>query len=121
MRTNHRAVFCAAALVLLGLAVAPRAGADTRSDGATVEQIIGILKAKGLIDEDEQERLLMKHASEGGGAPDVAAGHSILDGWDFYGDFRLRHELFTYRHDPNGNHQDNQYRFRYRLRLGFEK
>ncbi len=116
---NGRAALWIGALALLVLMLAPRAEANRVEGGETVEQIIGILKEKGLIDEEEQERLLMKHAAEGGGTPPVGA--SILDGWDFYGDFRLRHELFTYRHDPNGQHKDNRYRFRYRVRLGFEK
>ena len=111
---NGRAAPWIGALVLLVLMLAPRVEA-----GETVEQIIGILREKGLIDEQEQDRLLMKHAAESGGIPSVGA--SILDGWEFYGDFRLRHELFTYRHDPNGQHKDNRYRFRYRVRLGFEK
>ena len=114
-----RAALWIGALVLLVLMPAPRVEADRAESGETVEQIIGILRAKGLIDEQEQERLLMKHAAEGAGTPPVGA--SILDGWEFYGDFRLRHELFTYRHDPNGQHKDNRYRFRYRVRLGFDR
>lgn len=119
MRAHYtRGALGVAVLALLAWMQAAPVSAEPAAGDATIDEIIGILKDKGLIDEQEQERLLMKHASE---APSVEAGASILDGWDFYGDFRLRHELFTYRHDPNGNHTDNRYRFRYRARLGFEK
>lgn len=116
---NGRAALWIGALALLVLMPAPRVEADRAESGETVEQIIEILREKGLIDEEEQERLLMKHAAEGAGTPPVGA--SILDGWEFYGDFRLRYELFSYRHDPYGQHRENRYGFRYRLRLGFEK
>ena len=122
MRTkNGTAALCGAALVLAMLTLEAPARADQTSDGETVEEIIGILRQKGLIDEEQQERLLMKHAAEGGGSTPTVGANALLDGWDFYGDFRLRHELFTYRTDTNGNHQDNRYRFRYRVRFGFEK
>jgi len=91
-------------------------------EGATVEQIIGILHDKGLIDEEQQERLLIKNAAEQqkeAKTASVAAG--LLDGWDLYGDFRLRHEFFDYQTDSLGNRRDNRYRLRYRLRMGFEK
>jgi hypothetical protein len=114
MRRNYRIVALVAAVLLLASPLSAEPSDDT------VGQIIGILKEKGLIDQEEEERLLMKHASRSEGS-ESAAMAKFLDGWDFYGDFRLRHELFTYRHDPYGNHNDNRYRFRYRARLGFEK
>ena len=118
MRTKKRTAGLCAGVVALAVGVfAAPAGAER---GQTVEEIIGILKDKGLIDEEQQQRLLMKHSAEGESNPPVGSDW-ILAGWDFYGDFRLRHELFTYRSDTNGDHRDSRYRFRYRGRIGFEK
>ena len=116
----------AKAWVALGLAtlcllVAP-ARAGEPLEGATVEQIIGILHEKGLIDDEQQERLLVKNAAEQQKqAQNSPVSAKLMDGWDFYGDFRLRHEVFAFSTDTNGNSADNRYRFRYRVRLGFEK
>jgi hypothetical protein len=124
MRTKQMKKGLAVAVLAVGLtAVAPAstAVAGDALDGATVEQIIEILHDKGLIDGEQQERLLMKNAAEADHRSEIDVAAGVLDGWDLYGDFRLRHEVFTFRHDTNGNHEDNRYRWRYRVRLGFEK
>ena len=112
-----------AALGIAGICLlVGRAQADEPLEGATVEQIIGILHEKGLIDEEQQERLLVKNAAERQKQLRTASvAASLLDGWNLYGDARLRHEFFDYRTDSLGNRRDNRYRFRYRARLGFEK
>jgi hypothetical protein len=116
---------CAVLRVLLCLAVLAAGGmprAVAAADSAAIEEIIGILRDRGLIDEEEEQRLLIKHAAERGKQSEIGSLPAALtDGFRWYAEFRLRHELLAYRHDTFGGHLDNSTRWRYRVRLGFEK
>ena len=106
--------------ICFGLAGA--ASAANGLEGATVVELIEILQSKGLIDEQERDRLVLKHAAEREEDERLSSVASALtNGWDWYGDFRLRYEAITYGTDENGDTQDNRYRFRYRARFGFNK
>jgi hypothetical protein len=98
--------------------------ASPEPDGgdAAVEEIIGILRSRGLIDESEATKLVLKHraaAEPRASRGDVAA--ALTEGLSWYGDLRLRYESFHYDEDSTGADTDSRYRFRYRGRIGFEK
>lgn len=98
------------------------AGAQAEASDAAVEDIISILRARGLIDESEETRLVLKHRADVEQEQklrDVAA--ALTEGLDWYGDLRLRYESFYYQEDSTGGDPDNRSRFRYRARLGFDK
>ena len=109
-------------LMLVLVAFAPP-GARAESDA--IEDLVEILRDRGLIDQSTEEKILRKHYRQESrevahaAAPDVSAGP--LDGFDFFGDFRLRYEVFDFQSDPTAGARDNRYRFRYRARLGFTK
>jgi hypothetical protein len=92
---------------------------DARADASAMEEVLGILRREGTIDEATQEKLLAKYAAEQKGAAKDAAG--ILGGFEWYGDLRLRYEAFQYDDDARGIDRDNRYRGRYRARFGFKK
>lgn len=108
----------AAAALAVGsslLAFAPRAAAAEPA-GAAVEEIVQVLRERGLIDDAQQERILAKNAAERPrNLPAVAA---VVDRLQWSGDLRLRYENFTYQHDDRGFDQPDRDRFRYRARLG---
>ena len=109
-------------VVALCLALAGSALAADGLEGATVEELIEILQSKGVIDAEERDRLVLKHAAErqeSARLDSVAA--ALTDGWDWHGDLRLRYELFTFDNDASGNTEPNRSRLRYRLRFGFHK
>jgi hypothetical protein len=100
------------------------AGAKADDSGTAVDQIVTILRQKGLIDEATGEEILAKQAkSEAVQAakPAAAAAPGLLDGFLFSGDLRLRDEQFWYDHGLGTNGADDNNRFRYRARIGFTK
>jgi len=89
------------------------------ADPSAMEEVLGILRAQGVIDKDTSEKVLAKHVAEQKKASVDAAG--LLGGFEWYGDLRLRYEAFSYDDDAFGNDKDNRYRGRYRARFGFKK
>ena len=90
---------------------------DRRGTG-TIEEIVAILRNEGLIDEATQQKLLVKHASE----REKKHTNGVLEGLEWSGDLRVRHEAFWFDGDATGAREpDNRYRLRYRARIGFEK
>ncbi|MCP4004133.1 MAG: hypothetical protein GY725_08065 [bacterium] len=91
------------------------------AEETTVEEIVSILREKGLIDEAQETQLLDRHMAERATSPaSVAAG--ISKGIEFTGDLRLRHETSWQDTNANGlSKNDDRYRFRYRARIGFKK
>lgn len=84
-------------------------------DRDVVEEILAILAERGLIGDEEQQRLSARYASS------EEERKSWLQRLHFYGDFRARGEAFFYEEDPNSSNElPNRYRARYRLRLGAE-
>ena len=94
------------------------------AESEAIEDLVDVLHEQGLIDDETEERILAKHykrqARAASRAPAVSAGG--LDGFTFFGDLRLRYEVFDYSSDPEGGSaRDNRYRARYRARLGFTR
>jgi hypothetical protein len=94
-------------------------------DASAVDQIVDVLKQKGLIDEATGDEILAKQAKTQAQAaqaakatPAVAQG--LLDGFVFSGDLRLRDEQFWYGRAFGDAANDNN-RLRYRARIGFTK
>ncbi|MBS1106728.1 MAG: hypothetical protein H6Q91_2230, partial [Deltaproteobacteria bacterium] len=97
---------------LLGTSRPAAAGDKPPPEPAVVEEILRVLNEKGLLDEDEYSRLTARYtASE-------KERKSLLPKIKFYGDLRLRGEGFWYDEDPVAGDTPNQFRGRYRARLG---
>lgn len=109
----------------LALALAGEGRTDEPAAGsAAVEEIVNVLERQGLIDENQRDQILMKHYSEqarASAAPEVRNG--LAEGFEWFGDLRLRQEGFYYDKDDDAadSKQDNRNRFRYRARFGFKK
>ncbi len=93
-------------------------------EGTAVDQIVSVLREKGLIDEATGNEILAKQAKAEAAqaakaAPPVSQG-SLLDGFIFSGDLRLRDEQFWYGRAFGSTADDNN-RIRYRARIGFTK
>ncbi|HEY5550656.1 MAG TPA: putative porin [Opitutaceae bacterium] len=91
---------------------------EKKVDPTAMEEVLGILRKEGLIDEATQQRLLAKQVAESKKQSD---GISLLGGLEWSGDFRLRYESFYFSGDQLGNSADDRSRVRYRARLGFKK
>jgi len=89
------------------------------AEPTAMEEVLGILRAEGVIDQAAQEKLLAKYAVEQKNAANDAAG--ILGGFEWYGDLRVRYEAFRFDEDALGNERDDRDRFRFRGRFGFKK
>jgi hypothetical protein len=111
-----------AALAALVLVCGFGAAAAEELGDAAIDEIVDVLHAQGLIDEEQRDRILMKHHTEqvkAGAERSVALG--LAEGWEFSGDLRLRYEAFRYDDDDTGVDRDNRDRLRYRARIGFKK
>jgi hypothetical protein len=103
------------------LAFAMPARAD---ENDAVEQIVSVLREKGLIDEATGDEILAKQeksdAQHVSAAPTASAATSLTEGFVWSGDLRLRNEQFWYG-KAFGSKADDVNQFRYRARLGFTK
>ena len=107
----------------LASALAMGGGARAAEDESVVQEVLGILKERGLVDQEEYERLALKNASY-----EKKQATSFLSKIQWSGDMRLRMENFWYdtpdcsglaiNCDPVENDQSNRARFRYRVRVG---
>ena len=103
----------AAALAACGLVLAaarPAAAADP--EPSVVQEILGVLKERGLVDEGDYQRMVARYAAS------EKERQSLVPKLRFYGDLRLRGEGFVYDEDPVANHSPDRLRARYRLRFG---
>jgi hypothetical protein len=90
----------------------PLAAAAEDPEPAVVEEILGVLSERGLIEPGEHDRLVARyHAQE-------QERKSLLSRVRLTGDLRLRAEGFWFDDDPTGDDPSNRFRGRYRLRLG---
>ncbi len=105
MRTS---TFGGALLVLALIAWGGPAGAD---DGPVVEEILQVLKDRGLVDDDEYQRLAAKNAKY------EEENESWMPEIDWSGDFRFRHESWWFDEDELGGEREDRYRIRYRFRV----
>jgi hypothetical protein len=124
---RSRGILARAALVAIAALCIAAPGARAQDDGTAVEEILNVLRERGLIDEAteaeilaKQERADAKAAVAAASAKPVSAAPSWLDGFVWSGDLRLRNEQFWYGRAFGGTNDDNN-RFRYRARLGFTK
>lgn len=96
-----------AGMVALGAVQAARADEPQ----PVIEDVLEILKQRGIVDEGQYTELVAKHQrweSENG---------PLLGRIQFSGDLRLRYENFWYDEDEFGVDRSNRNRMRYRLRL----
>jgi Putative porin len=119
-RLSRACALVFAGVMAFGTALAPRARAD---DGTAVDQIVAVLREKGLIDAATGDEILAKqaHAEAAQVAKTPSVSQGLLDGFIFSGDLRLRDEQFWYGSGlgTSGAHDNN--RARYRARIGFTK
>jgi hypothetical protein len=95
-------------LALSAVCAAPAA----RAEEPVIEDVLEILKERGIVDDSQYTELVAKHQTwEAKQAP-------LLGRLEFYGDMRLRYENFWYDEDEFGNDRSNRNRLRYRLRIG---
>ncbi len=93
------------------LAIALGAGAPAAAGEAVIDDVLGILKQRGILDENQYSELTAKNAVY------EESRQSLLSRFEFSGDLRARHESFWFDRDPLGVEASNRYRLRYRLRL----
>ena len=108
-----------AARLLRAAAAACLLPATAWSGDDAVEDIVAVLREKGLIDEAQQTQILAKNAVRGSGVDERT--QQMLSGLTFFADVRLRWEGLLFDRDPLGATRDDFSRFRYRLRFGLEK
>ena len=97
--------------VLLTLALIVWGGPAGAEDSAVVEEILQVLKDRGIVDEDEYQRLAAKNAKY------EAENESWMPEIDWSGDFRFRQENWWYGEDETGAERSDRSRIRYRFRL----
>jgi len=100
--------FLWALLIFALIAWGGKAGAE---DGPVVEEILQVLKDRGIVDENEYQRLAAKNAKY------EAENESWMPEIDWSGDFRFRHESWWFQEDELGNEREDRYRIRYRFRV----
>jgi hypothetical protein len=116
MQKIGRRWLCAGLLIIAaGTAEVARAAQD---EG--VEEIVAVLREKGLIDDAQQNQILAKHAAAEAKRTGSAAG-PFFSGLDLNGDFRLRWDHAHFNADESGQGLPDRSRFRYRLRVGVRK
>lgn len=100
------------------------AGPAFADESSAVDEIVAVLKQKGLIDEATGDEILAKQAkadAKKAEAKEPSPVPALLDGFDFAGDFRVRYEQFWYGKGLQGVEADDNNRVRYRVRFGFTK
>lgn len=104
LRSVRAALVCA----LLSLAALPAAAADD----AVIQEVLAILKERGIVDEAKYTELVGKNKAY------EAKHSSLLSKIVLTGDFRGRLENYWFDEDEFGGKPDNRHRTRYRLRVG---
>jgi hypothetical protein len=97
---------------LLAIALIVWGGPAVADDGPVVEEILQVLKDRGLVDEDEYQRLAAKNAKY-----EAEEKNSWMPEIDWSGDFRFRHESWWFDEDDLGGEREDRYRIRYRFRV----
>jgi hypothetical protein len=82
------------------------------ADEAVINEVLAILKERGIVDEKRHAELVAKNESY------ETKQKSLLSRVIWTGDFRARYENFWFDEDALGNEADNRHRARYRLRIG---
>lgn len=100
------------AALLVALAGFPVAARAADPDGSVVNEILGLLKERGIVDDAEYERLAAKNKAY------EQKQETRLPKLSFYGDARLRYEGFRYDPQDGTAAPADRDRARYRIRLG---
>ena len=79
-------------------------------DDAVIEEVLGILHERGMVDDAEYTRLRQKQEQ-------WEEAHQPLANIEWSGDMRARFEQFWFDRDPLGVDRSNRSRARYRFRL----
>lgn len=109
-----RRTFARPATIALGLAaVAAGAAAPARAEEPqpVIEDVLEILKERGLVDEGQYNELVAKNQTY------EEKHQGLLGRIEFSGDMRLRYENFWFDEDELGFEPSNRNRLRYRARL----
>jgi hypothetical protein len=103
----------------LGVAVLCLSAPVARAESDAIQDILDVLREKGLIDEETEQRILLKSQTDPN--PHVASGpmKTMKEHLEWTGDLRIRNEQFWYS-DSFGTERDDRNRWRYRLRIGFK-
>ena len=88
----------ACAAWVLGVALVAATSARAAEDGSVVQEVLGILKERGIVDQEEYERLALENASY-----EHAKSESLLSKIRWSGDARLR--LRTIAHIHRNRHE----------------
>ena len=125
---NARLLRRMSALALAAGLSATGGRAARADDTSAVDQIVQVLRDKGLIDQQTGDEIMSKQAQAESKAAQQAAGAppanaqapGVLSRFIWSGDLRLRDEQFWYGHNGLGQEPANDNnRFRYRVRFGF--
>jgi hypothetical protein len=113
---KHHWIKTIAVALFLGLLGGPA----TASELSIAEEILGILRDGGQINEQQYDQLVLKAQDERERLPAVAASNQEPGWFDrikVSGDIRARYENFWFDRDPLGVERDNRHRLRYRARI----
>jgi hypothetical protein len=98
---------------LVALACVLAVGAPAiAAEEAVIEEVLAILKERGIVDEARHAELVAKNQAY------EARRVSLLSKIIWTGDFRARLEDFWFQEDDLGGQPDDRHRGRYRLRIG---
>ncbi|MBM4385982.1 MAG: putative porin [Deltaproteobacteria bacterium] len=103
-----RSLRAALACALLSLATLPA----TAADEAVIQEVLAILKERGIVDEAKYAELVGKNEAY------EAKQSSLLSKIVLTGDFRGRLESYWFDEDELGGDPNDRHRTRYRLRIG---
>ena len=107
--TRSVTVFTVALLMGMAPAAAPAAEGG---DQGVIEDVLGILRERGIVDDEQYAELVTRNASY------EKEEESLFGRIEWFGDLRLRHESFWFDRNPDGSESPNRFRGRYRFRLG---
>ena len=88
---------------LLALVLMAWGGPSGAEEGAVVEDILQVLKDRGIVDEDEYQRLAAKNAKY-----EAENKNSWMPEIDWSGDFRFRHESWWFDEDELGGEREDR-------------
>lgn len=97
--------------VALGLALVAGAPVRAEEPQPVIEDVLEILKERGLVDDGQYNELVAKNQSY------EERHQSLLGRIEFSGDLRVRYENFWFDEDELGVDPENRHRLRYRARL----
>ncbi len=121
----RRGVISGFLLLAFSVGTLSPAGLSRAEETDAVEQIVSVLREKGLIDAATGDEILAKqeksNARQVSAAPPSSTATSLTEGFIWSGDFRLRNEQFWYGKALGSPGADDVNQFRYRARIGFTK